>query len=80
MQETCVWYLGWEDPMEKDMATYSSILAWESQGLTGHSPKGCKELDMNEWLTLSFYFISSQKILPFVQTVYSTLILSFNVL
>ena len=28
-QETCVWSLGWEDPLEKEMATYSSILAWE---------------------------------------------------
>ena len=29
MQETQVWSLGWEDPLKKDMATYSSILAWE---------------------------------------------------
>ena len=28
MQETKVWSLGWEDPLEKRMATYSSILAW----------------------------------------------------
>ena len=28
MQETWVWYLGWEDPLEKGKATYSSILAW----------------------------------------------------
>ena len=28
MQETCVQYLGWEDPLEKEMATHSSILAW----------------------------------------------------
>ena len=27
-QETWVQYLGWEDPLEKGMATYSSILAW----------------------------------------------------
>ena len=27
MQETQVWFLGWEDPMEKGMATHSSILA-----------------------------------------------------
>ena len=26
--ETCVRFLGWEDPMEEDMATHSSILAW----------------------------------------------------
>ena len=29
MQETQVRYLGWEDPLEKEMATHSSILAWE---------------------------------------------------
>ena len=23
------WSLGWEDPLEKEMATHSSILAWE---------------------------------------------------
>ena len=29
MQETWVRSLGWEDPVEKGMATHSSILAWE---------------------------------------------------
>ena len=28
MQETQVQSLGWEDPLEKEMATHSSILAW----------------------------------------------------
>ena len=28
MQETWVQSLGWEDPLEKETATYSSILAW----------------------------------------------------
>ena len=28
MQETWVQSLGWEDPLEKEMATHSSILAW----------------------------------------------------
>ena len=28
MQETWVGSLGWEDPLEKGMATHSSILAW----------------------------------------------------
>ena len=28
VQETQVWFLGGEDPLEKGMATYSSILAW----------------------------------------------------
>ena len=28
-QETWVRSLGWEDPLEKEMATHSSILAWK---------------------------------------------------
>ena len=28
MQETWIQSLGWEDPLEKETATYSSILAW----------------------------------------------------
>ena len=28
MQEMWVWSLGWEDPLEKEMATHSSIFAW----------------------------------------------------
>ena len=28
MQETQVRFLGWEDPLEKEMATHSSILSW----------------------------------------------------
>ena len=31
MQETQVQSLGLEDPLEKEMATHSSILAWEIQ-------------------------------------------------
>ena len=29
MQETQVWYLGQEDPLQKEMVTRSSISAWE---------------------------------------------------
>ena len=29
MQETWVRSLGWEDPLEKEMATHSGILAWK---------------------------------------------------
>ena len=29
VQETSVQSLGWEDPLEKEMATHSSIVAWE---------------------------------------------------
>ena len=29
MQETQVWALGWEDPLEKEMAIHSSTIAWK---------------------------------------------------
>ena len=29
VQETCDRPLGWEDPLEKEMATHSTILAWK---------------------------------------------------
>ena len=38
--------LGWEDPLEKGMATHSSTLAGKSRGqrsLAGYSPWGCKD-------------------------------------
>ena len=41
MQDTWFQSLGWEDPLEKEIATHSSILAWESHGqssLAGYSP------------------------------------------
>ena len=49
MQETQVQSLGREDPLEKEMATHSNILAWEIPGqrrLVGYSPCGFKELEM----------------------------------
>ena len=30
MQEMAVRSLGWEDPLEEEMATHSSILAWKT--------------------------------------------------
>ena len=52
IQETWVHFLGWEDPLEKGMAT--NILAWrfhEQRSLTAYSPPGHKELDMTELLS-----------------------------
>ena len=58
-QETWVQSLGWEDSLEKGMATHSSILAWripqtEEPGRL-YSPWGCKESDTNEQLILSLF-------------------------
>ena len=49
MQEMWVQSLGWEDPLEKEMATHSSILAWKipwTEELGGYSLRGRKESDM----------------------------------
>ena len=35
MQETRVRALGWEDPLEKEMAIHSSTTAWKSHGQRG---------------------------------------------
>ena len=36
--------LGWECPLEKEVETHSSILAWEipQRSLVGYSPRGCR--------------------------------------
>ena len=48
MRETRVLSLGWEDPLEKEKATHSSIPAWRisQRSLEGYSPWGHKESDM----------------------------------
>ena len=53
MWETQVRSLGWEDPLEKEMAIHSHTIPGKSQGqrsLVDYSPWGCKELDMTEQL------------------------------
>ena len=57
MQETWVRSLDWEDPLEEDIATHSSILAWripmDRGALVGYSPWRGKELDMTERLSIA---------------------------
>ena len=43
MQETQLWSLGQEDPLEKEMSTHSSILAWKIP----RTEEPGKELDRN---------------------------------
>ena len=57
MQETWVQSLVWEDPLEKEMATHSNILAWKipwtEELTTGYSPWGPKESDARElWIKI----------------------------
>ena len=55
MQETQVRSLGWEDPLENGMATYSSILAWRISWT--EEPGGLQSMetqsDTTEQLSLS---------------------------
>ena len=47
--QTWVQSLGWEDPLEKGMATHTSVLAWRipwTEELSGLQSMDCKELDM----------------------------------
>ena len=56
-QEIHVWFLGWEDLLEKEMTTHSSSLAWEipwiEEQATVHG--GAEEPDMTEGLSAAQY-------------------------
>ena len=59
VRETRVQSLGWEDPLEKEMAVHSSILPGKSHGqrsLIDYSPWGSKESDTTERLHFTFTF------------------------
>ena len=63
MQETWVWSLGWEDPLEKGMQPTPVYLPGEAHGqrsLVGYSPWGCKELDMTKLLSTAHMVIMAQ--------------------
>ena len=46
MQETHVWFLGSEDPLEKEMATHSSIPAWKIPW--AEDPGGLQSMGLQE--------------------------------
>ena len=52
MQETWVQSLGWEDPLEEEMATHSSIPAWEIPWT--EEPGGLQSMgSQKSWVQLS---------------------------
>ena len=56
--ETWVRSLGWEDPLEEEIATHSSILAWRipwTEELGGLESMGRKESDMTERIHFHFH-------------------------
>ena len=58
MQETWIQYLGWEDPLEKEMATHSNTLVWEvawTEEPGQDSPWSCKGSNRTERPMLSHH-------------------------
>ena len=65
MQETWVQFLSQEDPLEKEMATHSGILAWriwwtEEPGRL--QSMGSQESDTTEWLNHRQVCVGTQKL------------------
>ena len=58
MQEMQVWSLSWEDPLKEEMATHSSILAWEIPW--AEEPGGLQSMWLprvgHNWVTNTFTF------------------------
>ena len=58
MQETWVRSLGWEEPLEEEMATHSSILAWripmDREAWRATVPRVAKESDVTLRLNKSY--------------------------
>ena len=51
MQETWVQSLGWEDPLEKRMATHSNVLDWRIPWT--EEPGKLQSMGLNSWAQLS---------------------------
>ena len=75
MWETWVLSLGQKDPLEKEMATHSSILAWRipwTEEPDRLQSMGCKESDTIEWL-FNALLLDNPSLCPHVVFVWATL-------
>ena len=58
--ETQVQSLGWEDPLEKEVATHSSILTWKTPWT--EEPGGLQSMESPKWTLLgSIHFFHTRK-------------------
>ena len=78
VQETWVWSLGWEDPLKKQMAIHSSILAWKISW--AEEPGGLQSIElqgvsMTEQLTLNYLLMKGGR----NTVIYSSLILRSSI-
>ena len=75
MQETRVQFLGWEDPLEEEMATHSSILAWEipwTEEPGGLQFVGSQRVGHN-WATDTFIFSFAKNVVEILPYLFSFL-------
>ena len=71
MQETQVWSLGWGHHLEKEMTLLSVFLPGKFRGqrsLVAYSPRGCKELDVTEWLSTYIHMSYNTCLWSFITT------------
>ena len=64
MQETWVQFLGGEDPLEKEMATHSSILSWRTPWTEepgGLQSTGSQRVGHDRATSLSLFFLHPLK-------------------
>ena len=68
MQETQVQSLDWEDPLEKEMATHSSILAWRIPWTEqpGRPQSMQSQRVSHDWVTDTFFFLFVNYLLNFL--------------
>ena len=68
MQETWVWSLGWEDPLEKGKATHSSILFWRIPWISPWVAKSQTRQSNFHFILLhtTFLYVISQQYIRYV--------------
>ena len=59
MQETQTWSLDWEDPLEKEMATHSSTLAWKIPWTEERGRLQSMGSQSRTWLSYFTFFLTS---------------------
>ena len=75
MWETWVRSLGQEDPLEKEIATHSSILAWRipwTEELGGLQSTGRKESDTTERLHFTFTLLLGRKVMSNLDSIFQS--------
>ena len=63
MQETQVWSLGQDDPLEEGMSSHSSIPAWRIPWTEVDGPWCCKEWDMFQWLSTHEHWVALRRVM-----------------